>query len=195
MTDTTDTGGVQPDIPAFENGALRLFALDTGERAARTLIDAIETGGPPGDRALAGALGVPWAEARWTTLVARRDLGAMGLDDYLHQGFDIPRDQLDAAGDRLDTPGTHLLAVPSPAFGGRAGRLEPAGWLTPVAQFSYAETPEPARPMAPAAREEPAAEPADDTGSPAKEEAAPRRWLVLAILVGAAILVAALALF
>ena len=135
------------EVPAFEHGRLRLYALDSGSPDGRTLIDALRA--EPRDAGAAmQALGAERVDPYWLDLVALRDIAELGLKGYLKQGYDLPADQLDEAD--LSTTADHVLLVPSRAFSDEAQNLAPVAALTPLASFDTGADVGALRPMTPA---------------------------------------------
>ncbi len=97
------------EIPPMERGRLRLFAINKTEDEARALLD-------EGTHAIQKLLGVNDLNPDFIELFRLADLGDMGLDDYLHTGYDVPRAQLDPQAGRLRALEGCVLVVLSLAF-------------------------------------------------------------------------------
>ncbi|MCR8826076.1 hypothetical protein [Pseudosulfitobacter koreensis] len=93
----------------MERGRLRLFAINKTEAEARALLDG-------GIKAIQDLLGIDDLNPDFIELFRVADLGEMGLDDYLHTGYDIPRAQLDPQAGRLRALEGYVLVVLSLAF-------------------------------------------------------------------------------
>lgn len=72
----------------MERGRLRLFAINKTEAEIRTILD-------EGTHGIQKLLGANDLNPDYIEVFRVADLGDMGLDDYLHTGYDIPRAQLD----------------------------------------------------------------------------------------------------
>ena len=101
---------------AGEKGIVRLFALDMAPEQARFLRE-------PG--AAAQALGLASLEPGQVDIFAVSDLDDLGLEGYLTEGAGIAPDRVAADRARLRALEGWVMAVRSPAFGGRAAQIRP----------------------------------------------------------------------
>lgn len=102
-------------IAAGERGKLRVFAL-------RPPLSDLADPGAVID-ALFAALGVDQLNAADIQIVAIADLEGMSLSAFLHQAYEVPRDQLTRNRALLDGAGGRVALLRSGAFGGRAVTL------------------------------------------------------------------------
>jgi hypothetical protein len=93
----------------MERGRLRLFAINKTESEAQAILN-------EGTHAIQTLLGANELNPDYIELFRVADLGEMGLDDYLHTGYDIPRAQLDPQANRLRALEGYVLVVLSLAF-------------------------------------------------------------------------------
>ena len=159
-------------VPAYEGDTLRLFGVESGSAEAEGLRQAVaEEDGA----ALAAALGVEQVDPDRVELVTLKDLGGMGLSNYLSAGYGVPQAQLEAAAGQLGNAPAQVLLVTSAAFGGRAQTLRPGPALTPLASFSLAEPMPDREPMRghPAPDESRAAPRGPETPPPGPERRGP----------------------
>ena len=120
-----------------EHGIVRVFAIDAGpEEAPRWRVpDAEEAEGAEADWALPAALGVGRLEPRDVQVFPARDLGGMGLSDFLAQGYDLGEDQLAPARADLDAADGIVAVIRSGAFDAPA-TLAPASGVRPLGAFA-----------------------------------------------------------
>tara|TARA_R110002126_G_scaffold42962_3_gene123518 strand:+ start:105 stop:644 length:540 start_codon:yes stop_codon:yes gene_type:complete len=97
------------EIPPMERGRLRLFAINKTEAEIRSILD-------EGTYGIQKLLGANDLNPDYIEVFRVADLGDMGLDDYLHTGYDIPRAQLDPQAGRLRALEGYVLVVLSLAF-------------------------------------------------------------------------------
>ncbi|UOA28159.1 hypothetical protein [Pseudosulfitobacter sp. DSM 107133] len=128
------------EIPPMERGRLRLFAINKTEDEARAIL-------AEGTHAIQTLLGANDLNPDFIELFRVADLGDMGLDDYLHTGYDIPRAQLDPQAGRLRALEGYVLVVLSLAFRDLHVTLPDTPDLTligtfgaPAAEWSTTET-------------------------------------------------------
>lgn len=125
-------------IPAFESGVIRLFAIDLAD-------DQIDGFATRSDDAapwpLLDALGASSLDQDFIEVFPVGDLEGLGLGGYLHTGNDIPLDQIDPLAPQLDQLKGHVLLVLSSAFGGSAQSLNPKSPLRHIATFFTEGTP------------------------------------------------------
>ncbi len=165
------------DIPAYESGMIRVFALEVAPEDAAHWMDAEEGTAHP----LAEALGADPFDARFAEILRLSDIAEMGLPAYLAEGYGVPREEIAPFADRLQGLSGHAAVVMSRAFGGEpqkvtvraplrlVGSFREAGGETPLTDVS-AET---ARGRAPAGE-----------AAPPSGEAAPggRRGVLLTLI-------------
>ncbi len=185
-------------VPAFEAGKLRVYAIDGADAQGRALIEAFEEPGPmPGPFAgpvAAEALGAAKIDGQRLSLVQTEAFRTVGLASYFADGHDVPADQLAAQAATLAGAAGALLVVPSSAFRGEAQAIAPGPVLRPLATFEIPLTTAPAPPLAsPAATGRAApAEPEPAAKPPSKRGLSP--GLVLGLLLIAGVIVALFAL-
>ncbi|WP_371060640.1 hypothetical protein [Rhodosalinus sp. 5P4] len=171
------------DIPAHEHAVIRVFALDLSPEEAARWSEADGDGPHP----LAEALGAEPFDPRFAEIVRLSDIAEMGLPDYLAEGYDVPREELDPFAERLRGLSSHVAVVMSSAFADAAQEVTVRAPLRLVATFQEAgaETPlsgvsaESARGQAPA----------DGTPGPPDDAAAGGRRGVVLTLIALAVLV------
>lgn len=132
--------GPAPDpmqVRPGEKGLVRLFALDMPPERARFLRE-------PG--AAAQVLGVDRLDQAEIEVFPVRDLGGMGLDSYLAEGFGIAPGRLAADRDRLRALDGWVMVVRSRAFGGQAATLRPDPAVRHVGTYAEPGTDWRARP-------------------------------------------------
>ena len=186
---------VPENVAAFEHGLLRLWSFDGESETGRALIAAMRE--EPRDAGAAqAALGAERVDPYWLDLVALRDIADLGLAGYLRQGYDVPREQLDAA--NLAPQQDHVLIAPSRAFADHEQTLAPDAALTPLGVLDIHEDVGALRPMQPVetARRDspvPAAEDREpEPGPPAGRGIRPGAILILLLIAAAFIVVVAL---
>ena len=129
------------NIPAFESGVIRLFAIDlpTDQIAAfNTIVN------PTNDDPLwplKSALGATSLDENFIEVFSVSDLEGLGLAGYLSTGNDVTVDQVDQMCQQLDLLKGHLLLVSSSAFGGLAQPLHIQSPLRHIATFFTEGTP------------------------------------------------------
>lgn len=116
------------EIPAGERGVLRVFAVNLDAQAAQHLQSTGATG-------LAQLLGVDTLNTDYVEMFRIADLGELGLDDYLHTGYDVPRSALEAQTARLRALEGYALIVLSLAFEPEGATLPATADLTLIATF------------------------------------------------------------
>ncbi len=184
------------DIPmhvrAFEHGTLRLWSFDGASEAGRTLIAAMREEPRDAGKAMA-ALGAQRVDPYWLDLVALRDISELGLAGYLRQGYDVPKDQLDAA--HLKTSQDHVLIAPSRAFADHEQTLSPDAALTPLGSLEIHEDVGALRPMRPvdSARRQPVSGDAEEPqpGPPAGRGLRTGAILILLLIAAAFVILVA----
>jgi hypothetical protein len=124
-------------VAEAEHGIVRVFAIDAGpEEAPRWRVpDAEDATGAEADWALPAALGVGRLEPRDVQVFEARDLGGMGLSDFLAEGYDLGADQLAPARAELDAADGIVAVIRSGAFDAPA-TLSPAGGVRPLGAFA-----------------------------------------------------------
>ena len=110
------------DIPAAERGKLHIFSVNLPEETARQLAAAPD--------AVARLLGVTELQADYAELLRIADLGDMGLNGYLIEGYDVAPRALDGQSVRLAALGGYAMIVLSMAFQDRAVRIDVGPELT-----------------------------------------------------------------
>jgi hypothetical protein len=127
-------------VKPLEHGVARVFAIDLAKEdlAAFTARDADGDAGP---WPLRDALGIAYLNSRFVEHFPVADLGEMGLTDYLHDGWAIPRDQLEPMRTQLEAVKGEVLLVGSSAFGDTGATLAVSAPLRHVATFN--ELPDP----------------------------------------------------
>jgi hypothetical protein len=164
------------EIPAYESGVIRVFALDVAPEDAARWMDAEEGTAHP----LAEALGADPFDARFAEVLRLSDISEMGLPAYLAEGYGVPQDELAPFADRLQGLSGHAAVVMSRAFGGEPQKVTVRAPLRLVGSFreAGAETPltdvsaETARGRAPAGEAAP----------PASEAPGGRRGVLLTLI-------------
>jgi hypothetical protein len=123
------------NVTETERGRLRLFGVEADHPEAHALIAALDDRRPEDAAKLVqAALGTPDTGGDWLFVVRMADLGELGLDGYLSQGHEVPRDELDAARPALSAATGTVLVVDTRAFTARPVTLAPAPFLTPLAE-------------------------------------------------------------
>lgn len=129
------------NVPAFESGVIRLFAIDLPSDQ----IEAFKTTSYIGDDdtkwPLKDALGATFLDEGFIEVFPVSDLEGLGLAGYLSTGNDVPIDQVDQMAQHLDLIKGHVVLVMSSAFGGFAQSLTPRSPLRHVATFFTEGTP------------------------------------------------------
>lgn len=119
------------DIPAHENGRVRVFALSLDDTAAQALKDNAPAGDTtPLNQALGGAVNGTHVE-----VFALSDLGEMSLSDYLLEGAGVQAEPLEKDRAKLMALSGWIMIVYSSAFGGAALTLTPAPELTLIGTY------------------------------------------------------------
>ena len=177
MTDTPN------EVPAFEHGRLRLYALDSDSPDGRALIDA-HRAEPRDAGAAMQALGAERVDPYWLDLVKLRDIAEIGLKGYLKQGYDVPADQLDTAD--LSTTAGHVLIVPSRAFSDEAQSLTPVAALMPLASFDLGVDVGALRPITPVETAPPDRPPSEQPAGPPAGRGLRAGGILILLLIAAA---------
>ncbi|MDU8943501.1 hypothetical protein [Ovoidimarina sediminis] len=161
-----------------EHGVVRVFALNLDEGAATPWTE--------GDgAAMAEALGLGGLDPKYVEVVRPQEMKPMTLSDYLVEGIGLPREEVSGARSRLDALSGHVLIVLSGAFGGREATLAPTPVLTHIGTFR-----EPAPvPSFDRLSLESAKGALDGAGPAGSVDGKGRSW-ILALLIGAAVLIA-----
>lgn len=115
-------------IPAFEAGVVRLFAIDM-------LSDQMDTFNAK------AALGAAHLDETFVEVFHVSDLEGLGLAGYLMTGNEVPEDQIDEMRVQLDAIKGHVLLVFSSAFGQDKQTLHPQSPLRHIATFFTEGTP------------------------------------------------------
>ncbi len=119
------------DIPALENGLVRVFALSMDDAGAQALKDNAPLGNAtPQDQALGGTV-----DSTRTEVFALSDLGDMSLPDYLLEGPGIAHESLERDRAKLAALSGWVMIVYSSAFGGTAQKLTLAPDLTLIGTY------------------------------------------------------------
>ena len=183
---------VTTHVPAFEHGRLRLWSFDGASEAGQRLIAGMRAEPRDAGAAMA-ALGAERVDPYWIDLVALGDIAGMTLDGYLHEGYEIPAEEVAAA--RLAPVGDHVLIVPSRAFADHEQTLGPDPALVPMGELDLGRDAGALRPMAPVASARrdraPAAAPAPVPGPPAARTLRPGAILILLVIAAAFIWIVA----
>ena len=139
---------VPNEVPAFEHGRLRLYEIKTETGGGQELIAALRAD-PRDAHIITSALGADRVDPYWIDYVKAGELGELGLDGYLREGYGL-RDA-DLGRRRVAPEARHVLIVPSRAFGDAPQTLSPSDALVPLAMFDTRDDTSPRRPFEPAA--------------------------------------------
>ncbi|UXX81612.1 hypothetical protein [Roseovarius pelagicus] len=172
------------DVPAREDGVVRLFAVDLDPMALEAF------GRRNGSWPVADALGVEMLAPDQVELFAVSDLTGVGLTGYLEEGLGVAPAELAGMRPQLEAVKDGVLIVRSRAFGGAAVTLHPRAPLRHIATFHEERPPVQFEPL-------PSAGAAGVIGSTASSER-PRAkhgwWPMALIVIGVIIIGLALAL-
>ena len=124
-------------VPAFEAGAVRVFALD----AADPKLAAILPPHPIDAGHLAPLLGLETLHDEDAERIAIADLGDFTLSEFLRIGHDIRSADLAPHAQALDALTGHVLLIFSTAFAGAPVQLSPAQGLRPIALLHRNDAP------------------------------------------------------
>lgn len=124
-------------VTGGEHGIVRVFAIAAeAEDAPRWRVpDREDADGAEADWALPAALGVDRLEPRDVQVFPARELGGMGLSDFLAQGYDLGEDQLAQARAALDAADGIVAVIRSGAFDAPA-TLSPSAEVRPLGAFA-----------------------------------------------------------
>lgn len=134
-------GSTPMNVPAFESGVIRLFAIDLPSDQ----IDAFKASQHINDDRtqwpLKDALGAKFLDDDFIEVFPVADLEGLGLAGYLSTGNDVPIDQVNQISHHLERVKGHVLLVFSSAFGGLEQSLDPRSPLRHIATFFTEGTP------------------------------------------------------
>ncbi len=116
-------------IPQSETGILRLFRIDPEGAQARMLVEA------PTPATIAAALGLPSIPPNSAEVIRLADISALGLRDYLTQGYDVLPTAFGPGSESLDALGGYVLIVKSSVASMGAVVLRPGPGLSPLGAF------------------------------------------------------------
>lgn len=178
-------------VSPAEAGKVRVFALDLpAAEIPAFMARRDDTDDPMAAWPLRAALGADHLDAGRVELVRLADLEGVGLSGYLAEGLGIAADEVARERARLDRLEGHAVILPSSAFGGVEQHLAPRPPLRHVATLHEE------RPQAPGILSESAsARPRGETARPGQGVAAdpaPRRAPARSLVVGAAVVLAAI---
>ncbi|NRB05046.1 MAG: hypothetical protein HRU30_17485 [Rhodobacteraceae bacterium] len=120
------------DIAVKEVDVVRLFAVNLPEAEARALADA-----PAG---LAGLLGVEALNTDFLEIFSVADLAAIGLGQYLQDGYGVPESALAQDAAKLSQISGYGVVVLSSAVEARPATLSVGPELTLIASYAVAGT-------------------------------------------------------
>lgn len=117
--------------------------IDIAPNAAEVLVIALSMSAPEAKAlrdpaTLAARLGAPLPHPERTEIVALRDITALGLPAYLHEGYDV---EPGADATRLAALDGHALIIRSGAFGSAPTTLTPDPALTLIARLAEQSAP------------------------------------------------------
>ena len=120
------------DIPANEQGKIRVFSLSLDENAARALSDSRKAGS---EAEVAAMLGTDRIDPTFVDVIRTDDLDEIGLAGYLTEGNGAVPAQIERDRGKLSALGGWALIVYSSAFRGKARTLHPAKELTLIGTY------------------------------------------------------------
>ncbi|MEL6702293.1 MAG: hypothetical protein AAFO58_11545, partial [Pseudomonadota bacterium] len=127
------------DIPAGEQGRIRVFALSMTPIEAQALRDDDDTAG--GAQSLRqDVLGAQTLDPDRTEVFAVADLDGVGLPDYLITGHGAQAAEIEADRVKLAALDGWVMIALSPAFGGAAQTLTPDPRLTLIGTYGQPGT-------------------------------------------------------
>ncbi len=122
------------DIPANENGVVRVFSLSMDSEKAEAL--KANSSGSGGSSLQELALGAAALDATHVEVFAIDDLGDMSLPDYLLEGPGVTVGEIEADRFKLSSLEGWVMIVYSSAFRGRAQSLSPSNQLTLIGTYA-----------------------------------------------------------
>tara|TARA_B110000902_G_scaffold228339_1_gene268307 strand:- start:4843 stop:5430 length:588 start_codon:yes stop_codon:yes gene_type:complete len=136
-----ESGSTQMNVPAFESGVVRLFAIDLPSDQIEAFKTYLSTSENDTQWPLKDALGATFLNENFVEVFPVSDLDGLGLAGYLSTGNEVPADQVDQMAHQLSLVKGHVVLVLSSAFGGFAQSLHPTSPLRHIATFFTEGTP------------------------------------------------------
>ncbi len=127
------------EVPAYEKDRVRVFAVNSGAPVAdlrQTFLSRLEGNSPQlAPDMLAELLGTTLIDPAYIEIFPVKDLGDLGLSQYLAQALEVRGDALRADRPRLDALEGSVMIVLSAAFGGKPTTLSPGAALTLIGTY------------------------------------------------------------
>lgn len=128
-------GSTPMNVPAFESGVIRLFAIDLPSDQIEAFRASQHINCDKTQWLLKDALGAKFLDDDFIEVFPVNDLEGLGLAGYLSTGNDVPIDQVNQISHHLERVKGHVLLVFSSAFGGLEQSLDPLSPLRHIATF------------------------------------------------------------
>ena len=104
-----ESGSTQMNVPAFESGVVRLFAIDLPCDQIEAFKTSLSTSENDTQWPLKDALGATFLDEDFVEVFPVSDLDGLGLAGYLSTGNEVPADQVDQMTHQLSLVKGHVV--------------------------------------------------------------------------------------